>query len=202
MFTKDDLEKIGINSITKNIDKNKGIVLDCRLFYALVSPNVNTKIKDYNYDFDVYLKKYGINLQRPYVWKRYQQQEFIMSILLEKPIDPIIVVQYVHDTNRENCTNFIIDGKQRLMTIQKFGRNKFPITVDGNEVYYKDFDEKMKLYFQSRVNFLSANVYYSYYYDPITDDEMIALFNYYNFTGTPQAKKHKDMLESLVKNIT
>lgn len=202
MFTKDILDKHSITSVTKHISMNKGIVLDCRLFGALVEPNVGTLIKDIEYDFDVYLQKYKINLQRPYVWERYQQEEFIMSILLEKPIDPLIVVQEIHDTNRDNCTNCVIDGKQRLMTIQKFGRNEFPIVVDGKEYYYKDFDNSMQMYLQSRVNFLSANVYYSYYDKPITDDEKIALFNYYNFTGTPQAKEHKDMLESLVKNIT
>lgn len=198
MFTKEDLTNSNsIYKIPKNIHLNKGVLLDYRLFNALVDAD---KKRDHNYDFDVFLPKYGINLQRPYVWEHYQQNEFIISVLLEKPIDPIIAIEYIADyKNRDNVIIYIIDGKQRLMTIQKFGRNEFPVIINGKEVYYNDFDYDMKMFFQSRVNYLTANVYYSYPDAFVTDDMKIILFNYYNFSGTPQTKEHKDMLEALVE---
>ena len=188
--------------IPKSIHLNRGVLFDYRLFDALYEPK---KERDYTYDFDVYLPKYGINLQRPYVWKHYQQNEFILSILLEKPIQPFIAIQYIKDTNhRENTIVYIIDGKQRLLTIKKFIHNKFPIIVNGKEVYFKDFDDELKRYFESRVNYLTADVYYSYGDENdesyINDDMKIILFNFYNFSGTPQTEKHKNKLQSLLKN--
>lgn len=32
------------------------------------------------------------------------------------------------------------------------------------------------------------------YDDPVTDDEMIIIFNFYNFTGTPQEESHRNKL--------
>ena len=187
--------------IPKSIHLNRGILFDYRLFEALTEPK---KEKDYIYDFDVYLHKYGINLQRPYVWKHYQQNEFILSILLEKPIQPFIAIQYIKDTtNRnENTIVYVIDGKQRLLTIKKFIHNKFPIIVNGKELYFKDFDDDLKRYFKNRVNYLTADVYYSYGDENdelyINDDMKIILFNFYNFSGTPQTEKHKNKLQSLL----
>ena len=187
--------------IPKSIHLNRGVLFDYRLFDTLAEPK---KERDYTYDFDVYLPKYGINLQRPYVWKHYQQNEFILSILLEKPIQPFIAIQYIKDTtNRnENTIVYVIDGKQRLLTIKKFIHNKFPIIVNGKELYFKDFDDDLKRYFKNRVNYLTADVYYSDGDENdelyINDDMKIILFNFYNFSGTPQTEKHKNKLQSLL----
>ena len=186
--------------IPKSIHLNRGVTFDYRLFDALYEPK---KERDYTYDFDVYLPKYGINLQRPYVWKHYQQNEFILSILLRKPIQPFIVIQYIKDSkHREDTIVYVIDGKQRLLTIKKFIHNKFPIIVNGKEVYFKDFDDELKMDFENRVNYLIADVYYSYGDQNdesyINDDMKIILFNFYNFSGTPQTEKHKNKLQSLL----
>ena len=199
MLTIDEVKKTtGIYSIPKNIHINKNTCFDFRLFEALVNPNQDG-IKDYNYDFDVYLPTYGINLQRPYVWERYQQQEFILSILQDKPIESVVIIQHNSDSKRENTTNFVIDGKQRLMTIQKFGRNEFPIVINGKEYYFKDFDHDLQWFFISRVDYMTATIYYTYDDTPLTDDMRIVLFNYYNFAGTPQTEEHKNKLQSLLK---
>ena len=199
MLTIDEVKKTtGIYSIPKNIHINKNTCFDFRLFEALVNPNQDG-IKDYNYDFDVYLPTYGINLQRPYVWERYQQQEFILSILQDKPIESVVIIQHNSDSKRENTTNFVIDGKQRLMTIQKFGRNEFPIVINGKEYYFKDFDHDLQWFFISRVDCMTATIYYTYDDTPLTDDMRIVLFNYYNFAGTPQTEEHKNKLQSLLK---
>lgn len=171
--------------------------MDFRLVDALENPNPDI---DKVYDFDVYMPTYGIYLQRPYVWELVQQREFIMSILLEKPIDPLVIVQYLKDyKNRGDEVNLVIDGKQRLMTIQKFVHNEFSIIINGRELYWKDFDKESRMYFKSRANILSANVYYSYPDCKVTDEMLIILFNYYNFAGTPQTENHKEKLQSLLE---
>ena len=65
--------------------------------------------------------------------------------------------------------------------------------------FYKDFDDELKHYFENRVNYLTGTVYYSYEDSPVDDDMKIILFNFYNFSGTPQAEEHKNKLQSLIK---
>lgn len=188
-----------IHSIPKSVHYNKGVMLDYRLCQTLESGESREKY-DQIYDFNVYLPKYGINLQRPYVWEYFQQKEFIMSILLEKPLEPVIIVQHNCDRSREETINYVIDGKQRLMTIQKFLHNEFPVSIKGENVYWKDFDKEMRMFFRSRCSSITATVYYSYDDCPITDDMKIVLFNYYNFAGTAQTEEHKKKLQSLLNN--
>ena len=197
MITVEDIKKANsIYSIPKTIHVNRDIILDSRLFYALSDYDPE---KDYIYDFDVFLPKYGINLQRDYVWEHCQQNEFILSILLEKPIESVVVVQHNnYDLSKRNTTNYVIDGKQRLLTIKKFVNNEFPVSINGKEVYFKDFSDELRLFFKSRVNYITATVYYSYDDIPVTDDMKIVLFNYFNFTGTPQTEAHKNKLQSLL----
>ena len=198
-MTYEDIKKAsGIYDIPKTVHVNNGVVFDVFLLKTLMYPNYEED-RDYHYDFDVFLPKYGINLQRPYVWEHCQQNEFILSILWKKPIDPIVAVQHVIGRGRENVTMYIIDGKQRLMTIQKFVHNEFPIIVEGKEVYYRDFDHDLKCFFRSRVDGLTGIIYYSYEDAPVDDDMKIKLFNYYNFSGTPQTEEHKNKLQSLLK---
>lgn len=201
MVTIDDVRKsTNMHNIPKSIIVNKHIVLDSKLADALENPSN----KYWKYDFDVFLPKYGINLQRPYVWQHYQQNEFILSLLLEKPIDPVVIVEHDFGAGKDvldksNCVRYVIDGKQRLMTIQKFLHNEFSVNINGKEVFYNDFDAKLKIYFKSVVRSMTAIVYYSYWDEEVTDDMKIILFNYYNFAGTQQTDEHKNKLQSLLK---
>lgn len=52
--------------------------------------------------------------------------------------------------------------------------------------------------FRRYVNSFVATVYYSDSYARISDKDKILLFNYYNFSGTPQTEEHKEMLEKLI----
>ena len=201
MITYNEIKKCtNMHLIPKSIHMNKGVMFDYRLFDALDNPTE----KDLKYDFDIFLSKYGINLQRPYVWEYYQQNEYILSILLEKPMDRFIgILNYKDSLERERGTMEIIDGKQRLLTIQKFIHNEFPIIVNNQNVYFKDFDSELKRFFKGRVNYLTGDVYYSYDNleledGKITDDMKIILFNFYNFAGTPQTEEHKNKLQSLI----
>lgn len=195
MITLKDIRQCNnIHNIPNEIYCNKGIRLDFRLVETFENG-------ENRYDFDVFLPKYNINLQRPYVWEHHQQNEFIMSILLEKPLEPVIIVQHSTDVlSRSNTINYVIDGKQRLLTIKKFVNNEFPIYIKGEEIYWRDFDKNMKMFFRSRAKCLTAIVYYSDDDCPVTDDMKIILFNYYNFAGTPQTEEHKNKLQSLLNN--
>ena len=186
------LEKLeSFNSLTslKRIGKSQ----------CIVSFEPRNLRKYYNIDTDVYLKKYGYNLQRPYVWTLLQQQELIWSIFMERPIPPFVFIQHsVDNVDMSNATMLVIDGKQRLITNFRYIDNEFPIIVDGEEIYFRDLDQMA----QHKINFydIRVQIYYSYQDDPITDDEKIIIFNHYNFAGTPQEEEHKNKLQNLLKN--
>ena len=188
-----------IHKIPSEIVVLRHVLFDHRLVQTLASPEPG---KDLVYDFDVFMPTYGVNLQRPYVWEDFQKREYIMSILLEKPLDDMVIVKRLSDytLDRSNEINVVIDGKQRLMTIKKFLLNEFPIIINGREVYWKDFDSESRLFFKNRANYMTATVYCSYPNCEVTDEMLVILFNYYNFSGTPQTEAHKRMLQSLANN--
>lgn len=139
-------------------------------------------------DFDVFLPTKGFNLQRPYVWTIQQQEEFIWSCLLVRSIPPIVLI--IHEWKLYQ----VIDGKQRLMTLQRFMMNEFPIHLNGGEFFYKDLEFAL----QHSINQVPMvyTTYYSYEDEPITDDEKIIIFNFYNFAGTPQEESHRIKLNN------
>lgn len=191
-FTVKDIKEINSELLNIKVHCNKCIVLDPFLINNLIGVN---RIKEY--DFEIYLPKYGINLQRPYVWKDYQQSEYIISILQERPLENVIVIQ--HETTEGKITMQILDGKQRLTTIQKFLLGEIPVTINNKKVWWDDFDESAKRHFKSRLSSITAVVYYTYDDDNLTDDDKIRLFNFYNFSGTPQTEEHKNTLKKLLK---
>lgn len=190
-FTVNDINDINSELLDIKVHCNKGVVLDPYLISNLVNDRPRKK-----YDFEIYLPKYGVNLQRPYVWEDYQQSEYIISILQERPLENIIVIQY--EPEEGPITMQIVDGKQRLTTIQKFLLGEIPVTINNKKVWWSDFDENAKCYFKSRLLNISAVVYYTYDDDNLTDDDKIRLFNFYNFSGTPQTEEHKNMLKGFL----
>lgn len=173
------------------------VTLDYRIGDALESDTLSHRGK--TYDMDVYLEKYKMNLQRPYVWTYPQQNAFIQSILYNKVVTPFVVVQHSIGEIFGDQIIYVIDGKQRLTTVSKFMHNEFPVEIGDKKYYYKDFDEDLKIYFNRNLDRFDAIIYYSYSKNPITDDEKIQIFNFYNFTGTPQAEEHKIKLQNLLK---
>lgn len=191
-FTVDDIKDINSELLNIKVHCNKGVILDPYLINNLTGVKPRKE-----YDFEIYLPKYGINLQRPYVWKDYQQSEYIISILQERPLENVIVIQ--HEPEEGPITMKIVDGKQRLTTIQKFLLAEIPVTINNKKVWWSDFDEDAKRYFKTRLLNISAVVYYTYDDDNLTDDDKIRLFNFYNFSGTPQTEEHKNTLKKLLK---
>lgn len=143
-------------------------------------------------DFNVYLPFYNRNLQRELCWSLKQKQAFVISILQNKNLPPLSV-NYRYDTD----TYEIIDGKQRLSTAISFYRNEFPIVIDGEEFFYKDFDEDLA------IRYKQFNIKAFTHYDHgdsethLTDEKKIAWFLYVNATGTPQQDAYLEELRNI-----
>lgn len=190
MTTYKELIKYNDISTLRRIAMNKNLGFSYSLFDFLISGKYNSEV-----DFDVYLTSKGFNLQRPYVWEPQQQEEFIWSLIYERYIPPVtFVLHEVDDCSRLGHKIYkVIDGKQRLMTIKRFMLNEFPIHFEGTQVYWDDLDNIARFHI-SNIPCFSYNVYYSYEDLPVTDDELITIFNFYNFAGTPQEEKHREKL--------
>lgn len=200
MVTLNDIKGLSnIHNIPKTIHVNENICLD-----PFLADNLSGKPKTVVYDFDVFLEDYGVNLQRPYVWNLIQQQEFILSILLDKPIPPVVVVDIDSRVHVGLRKELVIDGKQRLMTIQRFLRNELSVPIGDKMVCFESFDDDAHWFFIRQIQYLTSTTYYASD-DPedscfITDDMKIILFNFYNFAGTQQEEIHKNMLQGFLEN--
>ena len=201
MITLKDIKGLSnIHDIPPEIHVNEGICLDPFLAY-----NLSDQPKTAVYDFNIWLEDYNIYLQRPFVWNQIQQQEFILSILLRKPIPPVVIVEMDSSASLAGTClrkKLVIDGKQRLMTIKKFLHDEVSIPINDGYYTYSSFDQDAQSLFEREIHYLTATVYYAsdlktdkWY---MSDYTKIVLFNFYNFAGTPQEKDHKDMLQNLL----
>ena len=142
------------------------------------------------YDFDIYLKSKGKNLQRPYVWNLHQKQQLILSVLKGIDIGRITVIRYKEDGHKTNDSVLykIIDGKQRLLTLINFMTGEFYIEVNGKKYYFNDLDNECigRLYRMGIV----GDIVYEYHDTIISDDDLIKWFELINFSGTPQDEQH------------
>ena len=115
-----------------------------------------------------------------------RSKPIIRSIIIGRNIPNLAIVKYI-DKNGVAVLQ-VIDGKQRLRTLQSFMKNEFE--VDG--YLYKDFNGGKE--FNLLLN-ITAKIYYSHYDDLITDEQKIQLFKIINFAGTPQDEEHLDILK-------
>lgn len=147
-------------------------------------------------DWDVYLPSKKKNLQRPFVWTLHQKQELIWSVIKGIKIPDITVIQYHDDMNKEKQNQIykIIDGKQRLSTLLAWIKNEFTIEYNGENYYFKDFDEDGRRVFNSMS--ITGSIGYEYPDKMISDDDKISWFEMINFAGTPQDIQHLENLKS------
>lgn len=120
-----------------NID-NKSTLLANRIFPeeenyefdVLNIPPEKRKLITETYDFTIstiqdYIKNGHIaipNFQRSYVWNRVQASRLIESLIIQCPIPVVYLSQ------NSNETLSVIDGNQRLTSINLFINNEFPLT--------------------------------------------------------------------------
>lgn len=163
----------------ENIQKplSKGVALYAKTLY---------RRKD-KIDFDVYLPSKGMNLQRGFVWKLYQKQNLILSILKGLYIPKISVIE--HQTDEGDFISYeIIDGKQRLNAIFDFIDNVYPLVVKGKDIFFKDMPFDIQNMIQSY--FIKMDIFYTTNDNMISDADKIDWFKFINFSGTPQDEKH------------
>lgn len=121
--------------------ENKSTILADRIFpeeedyeYEILNiPLEKRKLITETYDFTVstiqdYIKNRHIaipNFQRGYVWNRVQASRLIESLIIQCPI-PVV---YLSQNSDETLS--VIDGNQRLTSINLFLNNEFPLTGLG-----------------------------------------------------------------------
>lgn len=154
-------------------------------------------LQDFIIDFDVYLPKYGFNLQREYTWNRVQESSFIKHLIVEGVVPQVTVIKIAFEDRSKDKIE-VIDGKHRIMAIQRFVNNEFPIIVNNEEIFYDDLDNITKRrILEPR---MSVRVFYQYWSDekPISDEQKVALFDMVNFLETPQSMEHKSRIKSIL----
>jgi len=143
-------------------------------------------------DFDVFLPTKNMNLQRDFVWTIDQKRELIWSILMNRNIPRMAMMNVITDISDTNGTYQVIDGKQRLSSMIDFYNNKYTLLIDSKEYLYKelpkDYQDVIRGY---HFPYYIVNEDYGNTY---SDQDKIDWFMYINFAGTPQDKSHFDKL--------
>lgn len=158
-------------------------------FHINYNLTVGNKLKRFmkeDIDFDVFLPSIGKNLQRGYVWSSLQKEQLIWTVIKNKKIGILSLIE--HAISEKEKKYEVIDGKQRLSTLFSYLKNEFPIFYKEKPFFYKDLDNDIRISIE-RLS-LNANIGYSYWDEPITDEDKILWFEELNFLGTPQDQKH------------
>lgn len=185
------VKKLEQSDLIKPLNKrcNKGISLFSG--FDIYRTFVSKEMKLMELDFNVFLPTKNKNLQRDCIWTVEQKRELILSIIKRIFIPKITVVTKRGD--RYN-TFKVVDGKQRITTFIEFMTGKFGLVHNGIEYFYDDLADSLKMEINTYT--FDADEYYEYDDEPFKDDELIQLFRYVNFSGTPIDKQHLENLES------
>lgn len=166
-------------------------IKDLRTVLRFHPQEINSSISYFankcNVDFDVYLPTKGIKLQRDYVWTVEQKRELIWSVLMNRYIPRMAMI------NTSDGVFQIIDGKQRLSAMLDYYMGLYDLIIDGESFFFKDLPIDY-----SRV---ISGFMFPYYIvnedfgNQFTDEDKIAWFRYINFAGTPQDEEHLNKLK-------
>ena len=91
--------------------------------------------------------------------------------------------------DKEACYYDVVDGKQRLHTLNRFINDEFP---DSHGNYYSDFSDAAKRMFKSRncITLLEMG-------DESTDEDVLKVFLNVNFSGKPMSKEHIKFVQDI-----
>lgn len=153
---------------------------------------INSSIKYFaencKIDFDVYLPTKNKNLQRDYVWTTAQKRELIWSVLMNRHIPRMAMLNIISEKEDTKGTYQVIDGKQRLSAMIDFYNGKYDLIIDDERYYFKDLPSD----YQSVISGYMFPYYIvnEDYGNKFTDEDKISWFRYINFAGTPQDAEH------------
>lgn len=131
--------------------------------------------------------------QRPYVWKKKQQQEFLETLLAGFPVGSIAIAKHTNWLAVDGPWLEVVDGKQRLMTLQKFIRSEIPFLLNGKELYWDELNRSERGSFNRPYMPLLTLVESS-------PKEILEYFIAVNFKGVPQSNKHKAAVMAMREN--
>lgn len=173
-----------------------------------------------DFDFDVFLETKNVNLQRGFVWNESQKQSYIIALLNNSPCGHLAVfkdiVEETSSLGPEKVIWKVIDGKQRLGAIIDFTKNEFPISLESENFFFKDFEESFKRRLLSKrlpINYVESNqtVLKKLYQKhnerlvldwikkyEVSDEALIQWFLQINFKGVPQLEADYDRIVRLL----
>ena len=159
-----------------------------------------TYIKESDFDLDVYLPTFGINLQRSFVWNAMQQSAFIESIVYRKH-RTIPNFALLKDGSGDRHIYRVIDGKQRLTTIFRWLKGEVSISVPGFKGTIETCPDVLIRHIGRFP--ITASLCYDGRVDKtvktdLDDIGIVKWFDLINFPGTPQDLEHKQKLRSLI----
>lgn len=130
---------------------------------------------------------YNAEYQRDYVWKNKQQQEFLHTLISGFPLGTIAVAKHKDWLGRNGPWLEVVDGKQRLMTLEKFIMGEIALRLKGMDVWWSKLTRPEQLAFGRP--FLPLLT--------LDGADKAAILEYFiavNFSGVPQSTKHKQLV--------
>ena len=172
---------------------------DIRISFDLHPSDLDIGLKylsKLNLDLDVYLPTRGRNLQRPLVWTIEQKRELIWSVLMQRPIPSVSMINSICKVDENTDVYLVIDGKQRISAMLDFINDKFTLDTEDGELAFSQLPDE----YQSAI--LRYHMHVSIINEPwddrITDDQKVELFMFINFAGTQQDKEHMKSLNDKI----
>jgi Protein of unknown function DUF262 len=161
-----------------NIDKNSIADLRYNLSYYGADYPVDALVRRMIEDEFIFP-----NFQRQYVWKVEEASKFIESLLLGLPVPSIFLAK-----DKYSRKLIVIDGQQRLRTLQFFFEGKFP---DGKAFKLKNVIPQIngftfqELSSEDRLNLENTIIHCIIISENEHSDSIFYLFERLNTTGTP-----------------
>jgi len=115
--------------------------------------------------------------QRKSVWNDKDRKKLIDSIIRRYPLPAIFLYRRVDEKTGKEVFD-VIDGKQRLESISFFRKNKYPVKIDGENIFYRNLSHKG---LQNIIDGYSLNIIFV----EGDFDAIIDLFVRINSTGKP-----------------
>ena len=134
-------------------------------------------------------KKLDLNAeyQREYVWKEKQQQEFLNAIVKGMPLSAISAAKDEGVFQYE-----IVDGKQRLTTLQLFVTDQITIELEDEKVFFSQLSPAEQ---NSFLNFSLPMILLQ----KADRQTRIQYFININFGGVPQSEDHHQKVRNLLE---